>query len=197
VRKRWCLSVEDFFKAHQFTIAALSVLGTFAAVVVALFNSVAALRASRTKIRAHASMNIVYHSSLQGKERPEYSVISIRNLGIMPVHIPMGFFHWKLPLQRGLHEVLPLDYSAVDDWAPQSKYPVEIKARGSDTFFLSDVSMFREYALKDFIGTTVWSRFRSRFISAFVFTDEGKVFKVKLDNSLRKELARLRVHGTT
>ncbi len=191
------MSVEDFFKAHQYTIAALGILGTFAAVVVALFNSVAALRASRTKIRARASINVIYHSSLQGKERPEYLVVSVRNLGIMPVHIPMGFFHWKLPLKRGLHEVLPLDYSAEDEWAPQRKYPVEIKARGSDTFFLSDIGIFREYALKDFIGMTVWSRFCSRFISALVFTDEGKVFKVTLDSSLRKELARLRAHGTT
>jgi hypothetical protein len=54
--------------------------------------------------------------------------------------------------------------------------------------------MFREYAVKDFIGTTVWSRLRSRFISAFIFTDEGKIFKVKLDSSLRKELSRLRAH---
>jgi hypothetical protein len=187
--------MEEFFKAHQYTIAALGVFGTFAAVVVALFNSVAALRASRTKIRAHASINTIYHSSLQGEERPQYLVVSVRNLGIMPVHNPMGFFHWKLPFKRGLHEVLPLDYSAADEWAPQRKYPVEIKARGSDSFFLSGIGMFREYALKDFIGTTIWSRFCSRFISAFVFTDEGKVFRVALDKSLRKEMARLRAHG--
>ena len=188
------MSVEDFFRAHQYTVAALGVFGTFAAVVVALFNSVAALRASRTKLSARASINVIYHSSLQGQQKPKYLVVSIRNLGIMPVHVPMGFFRWKLPLKRGLHEVLPLDYSAQDEWAPQRKYKVEIKARGSDTFFLSDISMFQEYVLKYFVGTTVWSRFRSRFISAFVFTEEGKIFKVTLDSSLRKEMARLREH---
>jgi hypothetical protein len=186
------MNVEDFLKAHQYTVAALGVLGTFSAVVVALFSSVMALRASRTKLRARASINVIFHSSLQGRERPKYLVVSIRNMGIMPVHIPMGCFHWKLPFKRGLHEVLPLDYSALDEWAPQRKYPVEIKARGSDTFFLSDINMFREYVVKDFIGTTIWSRFCSRFVSASVFTEEGKVFKVKLDPSLRKELASLR-----
>jgi hypothetical protein len=191
------LSIEEFLKAHQYTISALGVLGTFSAVVVALFSSLAALRASRTKLRAHASINAIYHSSVQGEDRPKYLVVSIRNLGIMPVHIPMGFFHWKLPLRRGMHEVLPLDYSALDEWAPQRKYPVEVKSRGSDIFFLSDINMFRQYALQDFIGTTVWSRFRSRFLSACVFTDEGKVFKVKLDRSLRKELRRLRAHRMT
>jgi hypothetical protein len=186
------MTLEDFFKAHQYTVAALGVLATFSAVVVALFSSVAAIRASRTKLTARASMNVIHHSSLQGKERPRYLVVSVRNLGAMPVHIPMGFFHWKLPFQRGLYEVLPLDYSAVDEWVAQRKYPMEIKARGSDTFFLSPIATFQEYAVADLIGTSAWSRVRSHFLSAFVFTDEGRTFKVKFDSSLRKELARLR-----
>jgi hypothetical protein len=102
------MNFEDFFKDHQYTIAALGVLGTFSAVVVALFGSVAALRSSRTKLKALASINVIHHSSFQGKERPKYLVVSIRNLGAMPAHIPMGFFHWKLPFQRGLFEVIPL-----------------------------------------------------------------------------------------
>ena len=110
----------------------------------------------------------------------------------MPVHIPMGFFHWKLSFERGLHEVIPLDFGADDAWAPQRKYPVEIKPRSSEMFFLSDISGFRDYTRKDFIGTSIWSRLRSRFLRALVFTDEGKLFKVVFDSSLQKELARLR-----
>jgi hypothetical protein len=72
------------------------------------------------------------------------------------------------------------------------KYPAEIKRRSSDLFFLSDISLFREYTKKDFVGASLWSGLRSRFLSASVFTDEGKVFKVVFDNSLRKELAQLR-----
>jgi hypothetical protein len=116
----------------------------------------------------------------------------MRNLGTMPVHIPMDFFHWKLSFQRGLYEVLPLDYSAVDHWVAHKKYPVEIKARGSDTFFLSPTTMFQEYALTDLVGSSVLRRFRSRFLSALVFTDEGRTFNVKSERSLRKELARPR-----
>ena len=186
------MSIEDFFKSYQYTIAALGVLGTFSAVVVALFSSVLALRASRTRISASASINVMHHASLQGKEQPKYLVVAIRNLGTMPVHIPMGFFHWKLPLQRGMYEVLPADYSAADEWVPQKKYPVEIKARGSEIFFLSRIAMFEDYARHDLIGSSAWRRFRSTFLYAFAFTDEGKTFRVKFDSSLRKELARLR-----
>lgn len=185
------MNPEEFLKAHQFTISALGVLGTFSAVVVALFNSMAAIRVSRTRVSARASINVIYHSTLIGQERPKYLVVSVRNLGIMPVHIPMGFFHW-IPFRRGLFEVIPLDMSAQDQWAPQRSYPVEIKARGSDTFFLSDLHTFQEYALKDFIGTSTWSRFRSVFLRVIVFTDEGKTFNAKIDSSLRKELLRLR-----
>ena len=110
----------------------------------------------------------------------------------MPVHIPTGFFHWKLPFERGLHVVMPLDYGAGDAWVPQRKYPVEIKPRSSEMFFLSDISGFRDYMRRDFIGTSFWSRLRSRFLRGLVFTEEGKVFKVVFDSSLRKELARLR-----
>jgi hypothetical protein len=185
------MNLEDFLKAHQYTVAALGVLGTFSAVVVALFASVAAIRASWTKLSARASISVIRHSSLQGKALPKYLVVFIRNLGTMPVHLPLGFFRWKLPL-RGTYEVLPQDYSATDEWVAQRKYPVEIKARASDTLFLTRIAMFQEQALTDFIGMSVWSRFRSHFLSAYVLTDEGTIFKVKFDSSLRKELARLR-----
>jgi hypothetical protein len=87
---------------------------------------------------------------------------------------------------------MPLDYGAGDAWVPQRKYPVEIKPRSSEMFFLSDISGFRDYMRRDFIGTSFWSRLRSRFLRGLVFTEEGKVFKVVFDSSLRKELARLR-----
>jgi len=186
------VSLEDFFRAHQYTIAALGVLGTFSAVVVALFGSVAALRASRTRLSAHASINVIHHSTLEGQVRPKYLVVYVRNLGTMPVHIPMGFFHWKILFRRGLFEVIPLDYSAADNWVAQKRYPAEIKPRGSEIFFLSPIALFHEYAALDLIGRSTWSRFRSRFLSALVFTDEGRTFKVKFDPSLRKELALLR-----
>jgi hypothetical protein len=186
------MNLEDFLKAHQYTVAALGVFGTFSAVVVALTSSVVAIRASRTRLSARASINVIHHSSLEGREQPKYLAVYIRNLGTMSVHIPLGFFHWKQPFRHQLYEVLPLDYSATDEWVAQRKYPVEIKARGSDIIFLSRIAMFQEQAPSILIGKSVFSLLCSHFVRAYVFTDEGRVFKVKLDSSLRKELARLR-----
>src|SRR3981081_3946181 len=164
--------MEEFLKAHQYTIAAFGVLATFSAVVVSLVAPFIATRASRTRIRASASINVIHHSSLTGKVRPKYLVVSIRNMGVLPVHIPAGFFHWKLLFGRQLYEVIPLDLAAGDPWAPQRKYSVEIEPRSSYLFFLSDICGFREYSKKDFVGASVWSRLRSHFLSALVLTDE-------------------------
>jgi len=185
------LNPEEFFKAHQFTIAALGVIGTFLAVVIALFSSVAALRVSRTRISARVSINAVHHKSLEGRERPKYLTVRISNLGTMPVHIPLGFFRWKLPFRGGVFTVVPHDYSG-DQLVAQKKYPVEIKVRGTETFFLSSMAVFHDTARQHFIGKSTWSRFRSRFLSAFVMMDDGKTFNVEVERPLRKELAHLR-----
>jgi hypothetical protein len=185
------LNPEEFFKAHQFTIAALGVIGTFLAVVIALFSSVAALRVSRTRISARVSINAVHHKSLEGRERPKYLTVRISNLGTMPVHIPLGFFRWKLPFRGGVFTVVPHDYSG-DQLVAQKKYPVEIKVRGTETFFLSSMAVFHDTARQHFIGKSTWSRFRSRFLSAFVMMDDGKTFNVEVERPLRKELAQLR-----
>ena len=185
------MNLEEFFKAHQFTIAALGVIGTFLAVVVALFNSVAALRGSRTRISARVSINAIHHTSLEGRERPRYLTVRISNLGTMPVHIPLSFFHWKLPFQGGVFTVVPQDYSG-DQWVAQKKYPLEIKARGTETFFLSSIGRFHDTARQHLIGKTNRSRLRSRFLSAFVTTDDGRTFNVEIERPLRRELAHLR-----
>jgi hypothetical protein len=185
------LNPEEFFKAHQFTIAALGVIGTFLAVVVALFNSVAALGVSRTRISARVSINAIHHTSLEGRERPRYLTVRISNLGTMPVQIPLSFFHWKLPFQGGVFTVVPQDYSG-DQWVAQKKYPVEIKARGTEIFFLSSMGRFHETARQHLIGKSNRSRLRSRFLSAFVTTDDGRTFNVKVEPPLRRELAQLR-----
>jgi hypothetical protein len=186
------LNPEEFFSAHQFTIAALGVIGTFLAVVVALFTSVAALRVSRTRISARVSINAIHHTSLEGRERPKYLTVRISNLGTMPVHIPLSFFHWKLPFRGGVFTVVPHDYSAGDQWVAQKKYPVEIKARGTEIFFLSSIGIFHDTARQHLIGKSIWSRLRSRYLSAFVTTDDGKTFNVEVERPLRRELAQLR-----
>jgi hypothetical protein len=180
--------LEEFFKAHQYTTVALGVIGTFSAVVVSLTVALLSQRANRTRIKALASISIIMHSTLEGKEPPTYITISIRNVGVLPAVIPYSFFRWRVPFSRGAWIINPWDGSTHDEWVPQKRYPVEINPRHSQTFFLADVNAFRD-ELKKMLGkASFFERCCFRFLKAEVLTDDGKVFRVKLDWGLRTEL---------
>lgn len=179
--------IEIFFKDHQHTLAALAALSTLAAVVVSLVVTYISQRSNRTRIKANVTVNLILHSSLEGKPQPKYICVSVTNLGIMPATIQFAFFCWKLPFERGSFLVNPLDFYG-DDWFPKRTYPIEIKPRSSVMVCLSEISVFREMCRDKIIGNRVFNRFRFRFMRAIVVTDDSKIFKVRLDRSLRKEL---------
>jgi hypothetical protein len=109
----------------------------------------------------------------------------------MPLSIPLAFFHWLAPFKRGTWFITPHDYSASDEWVPQKKYPVEIKPRYSETFFLSEKNMFRGQFREIFATANFFDRCRFYFFKAMVITDDRKTFKVTIDCRLRKELREL------
>ncbi len=134
---------EKFFEAHQYTTRALGVIANFSAVVVALAVALISQRANRTRISARVYISKMLHSTLEGKPKPTYVTVSITNKGLMPALIPFAFFGWRLPFSRDGWTVNPWDYSATDPWVPQKKYPLEIKSRGSEIFFIAEKSVFQ------------------------------------------------------
>ena len=183
--------IEEFFKSHAHTLAALEAVSTFLAVVISLGLSISAQRANRTRIRAQAGIIVVLHSSLQGMPAPTYVTVDITNVGILPVSIPLSFFLWKVPLNRGAWVVHPLDFTMTDEWVQQKQYPVEIKPRSSKTFTLQTADMFRDTWRKNFAEASFLQRCQFRFLMAEVITDEGRAFKVKMSRSLRSQLRAL------
>lgn len=73
---------------------------------------------------------------------------------------------------------------------PQRIYPVEIKARASTTFYLSEIAVFRT-TLAEMLQQVRCMRWRIRFLKAIVRTDDGKLFKVRIDKAVRSELAKI------
>jgi hypothetical protein len=132
----WLQNLDDFLGRYPHIVSALEAFSTFAAVLVSLTLALIAQRSNRTQIKAFASIGIILHSTLEGKPTPTYLTAEITNMGIMPIQIPLSFFHWKVPFKRGAWLVNPLDYTQTDEWIPQKKYPVEIRPRGSVTFYL-------------------------------------------------------------
>jgi hypothetical protein len=165
--------LEEFLKAHQYTVTALGVVGTFSAVITSLAIALISQRSNRTRIKARVANSVILHSTLEGREKPTYLTVHIKNVGLLPVTIPLSFFHWKAPFRYGGWLVNPWDYSGGDEWVPQRRYPVEIKARGSQTFFLAEIEVFRSELYKMFAGARFvdWCRFL--FLKARIVTDDG------------------------
>jgi hypothetical protein len=127
--------LEQLSEANQHTIAALGAISTFAAVVVSLLLASIAQRSNRTRIKARARVGVIFHPTLEGKPNPEYVMVTITNVGLMPVMIPLDFFRWIMPFKSGFWLITPWDYSLHNAWVPQRTYPAEIRPRGSETFF--------------------------------------------------------------
>ncbi|MGB6175341.1 MAG: hypothetical protein WBF43_03130 [Methylocella sp.] len=186
------LELEEFCKAHEHTIAALGAISTFLAVIVSLVLAFASRRASRTQVNACALICSIDHPTLDRKNRPKYVRVDVRNTGIMPVMIPFSFFYWRMPFRRSMWIAIPLDFSQTDKWVRQKTYPVEIKPRASESFFVSVISRLRCNFRDDiFAGANFLDRCRFYFLSARLVTDDGKIFNVKMGRTLRKELRAL------
>lgn len=179
--------LERLLDAYQHTIAALGAAGTLAAVVVSLF---IALRSSRTRVKASVQVSFIVHQTLKSKPKPEYITVTITNIGLMPATIPMGFFQWKLPFHREYWQIIPWDYGGHDPWVPQRVYPTEIKPRSSQTFFLQEIETFRAQTA-EFLQPLWLARWRVRFIKAIIRTDDGQLFKAKLDNGVRRKFPKM------
>ena len=178
--------IEEFFKAHQYTIAAIAAAGTLAAVVTSLALAFLARRADRTRLKARADIVRIFDAPLDGKSGPtKFLKVRITNIGKFPLQIPSVFFYWKVPFKRAPMVIMPLDMtgSALID---KKSYPIEVAPRMRENFFISDLANFKQ-TVKSMRGADTFAdRLRLRFIRAVVETDDGRTFRVKLHRGIRQ-----------
>ena len=72
------------------------------------------------------------------------------------------------------------------DFIPSKDYPTEISPRASANFYISDLPTLEREAKRMRGADTFADRLRFRFIRAFVRTDDGETFRVKLSASARQ-----------
>ena len=176
--------IEEFLKAHEHTIAAITAVGTVGAVVTSLWLAWRANRADRTRLKARADIVLIFHVPIDGKSVPKFLKVSITNIGKFPLHIPSVFFYWKVPFKREFMEVPPLDLTG-SPLIPPQHYPSVISPRASAGFTISDVDTFKQEVKRMRGADTLADRLRFRFIRAYVHTDDGETFKVKLSPQVR------------
>jgi hypothetical protein len=171
-------AIEEFCKAHQYTIAALAAVGTCSAVVAALW---IALRADRTRISAFAAITYWQY------QRP-YLTVRIHNNSLFPVTVQPSFFYLKIPLRARDYLTAPMDFVS-DQFIKAKRYPVNIPARDGRLFVLCEIEMLQDLFRAKNSNMNRWGGWLYR---AYVTTVDGKSVRVRLDASVRNELRKLR-----
>jgi hypothetical protein len=173
--------IEQFFEAHQHTVAAIAAGGTLAAVLTSLGLAFVARRADRTRLKASAGL---WTTISNERPRPRFLQVTITNEGKFPLRITPSFFAWKVPFSRDIWLHPPLDLAA-NALVPAKHYPIKIEPRTTETVTICDLAVFQKEAKKIREACPVRIR-RLRLIRAFVFTDEGDKFKVKRSPQVRQ-----------
>lgn len=177
-------TIERFATTYQHTVTLLAVVGTFSAVLVSLALALLAARSGRTRLKATADLVSIAHDKADRKNPPSFLTVRITNCGNMPLRVPVSFFSWKAPLKCEYMSIVPpVDFNPSGRWIGQKRYPVEIAPRASETFYLSDEATLWSEAKR--MKATFLDGLRFWFIRAWVRTDDGIMFRVKLPKSVR------------
>jgi hypothetical protein len=179
--------IEEFLKAHEHTIAAITATGTVGAVVTSLWLAWRANRADRTRLKTRADIVSIFFPGTP-KNAPKFLRVSITNHGKFPLRIPSTFFYWKVPFRREVMAITPPFDFVGSPLIAKKTYPTEITSRASDYFVLSDVETFEREVKRMRGADTLADRLRFRFIRAYVETDDGETFRVRLSQQVRDSL---------
>ena len=100
-------TIEEFCKTHEHTIAAIEAISTLAAVIISLTLAHRATIANRTQLVARLMITTLSMPNSPVQVGPKFIVASIRNIGILPCQIQLGFLCWKPPFRGFIYELDP------------------------------------------------------------------------------------------
>ncbi len=189
------MSIETFAEQHQHSIAALGAFGTTAAAIIALYNGLLALRASRPRLKARVEIRqpIGGGAWLSGPRvqakagQPLYLVVDLKNVGSLPIELRPNCFFWRFPIDKSKGLLPPLDMKG-DEHVRQRRYPYTLLPRTSETLFLQRMEDFHGQMAHFIQNRRLPLWLAVRCIRAFIFTGDGSLFRAKLDSSVRKAL---------
>jgi hypothetical protein len=81
--------------------------------------------------------------------------------------------------------IMPLDLTG-SRWIAKKNYPTEVAPRTPESFHISDLPTFKQEAKRMRGADTFADRVRFLFIKAYVQTDDGRRFRVKLSSDIRQ-----------
>jgi hypothetical protein len=187
-------AIEAFCQSHQYTINALTALGTLGAVVVSLWLARAADAANATRLSAYAEIMLIVEPGAS-VAAPRFIAIRVTNDGVFALRLSYSFFSWAAPFKRTRFMAQPIDdagNAARPRLVPPRTYPADILPRHSETFFISEIGQFRDSFATFFFEASILERLPYYLLAPVITTDDGKEFSVRVGRSLRKELGQFR-----
>lgn len=180
--------IEAFCKMHEHTIGALEAVSTLCAVLVSLVLAHRATVADRTRLLAKLQISTLMHPSLS-LPYPRYVVVTVTNIGNLPLKVSLGFFCWRVPFIRRKWVMLPVNSEGFLGVQPKT-YPVTIEPRSSDTFYISEASKFLK-AVSGIKTEQNWISGRLFFLKkATVLSTDGHTFRAKGDRTITAAVLR-------
>lgn len=165
---------EEFFRQFQYTFVALSGVSTFLAVVVALY---LARRNEGIRLKAHVSIWDHINPDQSADDEQSSIQVNIANIGLRSAWLPYFFFAWQFPFSK-------LE-CAVDH--KNQVFPLEIPGGRRETIKLHDLDEFKLTLETATALLKYFKKTRIKNCRAFLCTEDGKKFRVKISPPLRKE----------
>lgn len=170
--------MEEFFKSYQYTFSALSSIGTLCAVLAALYFGYKAANSHKTKLEASIDIYNPYKTDINGKyevdTKKEYLVVTITNIGLLPIEIPIMFC---------VFQSLGQNFSGPSLDADKQNYPVRIEPNSSKPFQIMTVESLNQMAAEI-------SWIKRRFFKALILTNDGSNKKARLSKDIIKIIKR-------
>ena len=185
--------IEKLARDHQFTILALTAVGTLLAVATSIFIAWLGARSNRTQLRAAVFFSRVIQPGVPNENPPRYLSVNVTNTGVLPLSLEFDFFNWRVPFAGEYASVVPLDAYPEGAIIPnvgrvaQVIYPVEIAPRSSKRFRMSDVATFQGNALEMRARLKWFGGLRLSRVSAVAITSDKKRFRVSMSPEIRRE----------
>lgn len=191
---RWFETLAD---RHQHGIAALGAISTTAAVIVALRSSLQARRASRPSLKARVTVMMVIYPGQKPSVVPTYVALRLTNVGNVPIRLHSGCFSWRIPLSKAAWMAQPMDEKG-DDHVQAHRYPFALLPNTSDTLFLTQIERFERDGLPRILREgKLPTALAARWLRAYVYTDDGSLFRASLDSTIRKRIRAFAAAGAS
>lgn len=166
--------MEAFFKNYYNTFQALGAVATAATVMLTLW--LARRQAEKLTVRLG-----VYQTIGTDIRYDDTINMNTKNVGLKTAYIPAFCFCFKIPFRKSVYTI-----------RPERSSSIELHAGRSQLIQLTTVSSFHSEFKKAFKRDIKFPQLVLPFIRAYLSTESGGYYRIKFDNSFKKEFSKLR-----